>query len=159
VTPYVGVLMDGQALQHTFGTARGRFDQLLMRALHRTAELAASYAKLSTLYRSHTGALRSSITETVFGGMGGIAGAGADMAARVAATAPFAAFVENGTRPHVILPRRAKVLRFIQNGAVRFSRGVFHPGTEPRPFMAQARDRAEPLFERMLNEAFVRAFA
>lgn len=72
------------------------------------------------------------------------------------------AFLEFGTRPHVIVPRRAKVLRFpahgvkttlggrvtkgaarkLGNAAYRFSRRVRHPGTKPQPFMVPGAKKA-----------------
>ncbi len=123
----------------------------IMHALARTAELASGYARTSALYKSHTYGLRSSIQ---WGTQLGATSAHAVMRA----AAPYAAFVENGTKPHTIEARRKTTLRFVQNGAVRFSRIVHHPGTAPRPFMAQAQDRATPLLERLMGEAFVRAF-
>lgn len=46
------------------------------------------------------------------------------------AEAPYALFVARGTRPHVILPRRARVLRFVtRTSGVVFARRVNHPGT------------------------------
>ncbi len=58
----------------------------------------------------------------------------------------YAAYVELGTRPHIILPRRAKVLAWggartlggrLRKGAraTHFARRVRHPGTRPRPFL------------------------
>lgn len=155
--PYLGALMDAEAFVASSQKARARFDGLIHRALERTVEVAASFAKLSPLYRSHTYGLRSSIKGIVIGGFGGVAGAGLP-AGRVLASAPYAKFVEDGTAPHLIMPRRKKVLRFIQNGEVRFARGVFHPGTEPRPFLKDAAARTAPIFERLVKEAFVRAF-
>ncbi len=122
-----------------------------MKALERTAQLATTYAKTSALYKSHTYGLRSSIN---FGTQMGSTSAHAVMRA----SAPYAAFVENGTRPHTIEARRKSTLRFVQNGAIRFARAVRHPGTKARPFMAQAQDRATPLLERLMGEAVVRAF-
>jgi hypothetical protein len=52
--------------------------------------------------------------------------------------APYAQFVESGTRPHDIKPRAATALRFQVAGAVLFRRIVHHPGTAERPFMARA---------------------
>lgn len=61
-------------------------------------------------------------------------------------------YVSGGTQPHLILPRRAKVLRYrskfrpktrpqvisssqgARSGRVIFSRGVIHPGTKARLF-------------------------
>lgn len=131
--------------------AQRTLNEEIMHALARTAELASSYAKTSALYKSHTYGLRSSVQ---WGAQLGASSAHAVMRA----SAPYAAFVENGTRPHTIEPKRKSTLRFVQNGAVRFSRIVHHPGTRARPFMAQAQDRATPLLERLMGEAFVRAF-
>lgn len=46
--------------------------------------------------------------------------------------------VNDGTRPHIIRPRRARALRFTVNGRVVFARVVNHPGTKPRPFLDRA---------------------
>lgn len=158
MTPHVGVSLNGRALIDSLGRSAALFDSLLAQALRRTVELASAYAKQSVLFRSHTYGLRSSITGLVVGGFGGVAGAGGGPMGRIMASAPYAKFVEDGTAPHIILPRRKKWLRFEQNGQIRFSRGVFHPGTEPRPFMAEAAARATPILQREVQQAFVRAF-
>ncbi|MDX3345874.1 hypothetical protein PV387_03345 [Streptomyces sp. ME02-6987-2C] len=51
---------------------------------------------------------------------------------------PATHFVLNGTRPHVIRPRRAKALRFEAGGEVVFAAYARHPGTRPNNFMARA---------------------
>lgn len=43
--------------------------------------------------------------------------------------AEHSSFPDTGTRPHVIRPRRKKVLRFVVDGRVVFARRVNHPGT------------------------------
>lgn len=50
----------------------------------------------------------------------------------------YASFVHDGTRPHVIRPRNAQVLRFVVDGRVVFARVVHHPGTRARPFIDRA---------------------
>jgi hypothetical protein len=50
----------------------------------------------------------------------------------------YAAAVHDGTRPHVIVPRNRKVLRFKVGGKIVYARRVNHPGTRPRPFLRQA---------------------
>lgn len=67
-------------------------------------------------------------------------------------------FVEDGTAPHVILPRNAKVLRFLggsgristaspnqrvatKGGGVVFAKIVHHPGTPARPWFRPVVER------------------
>lgn len=57
------------------------------------------------------------------------------------AMVPQAAFVIKGTRPHQILPRNAKSLRWLGPGGLggaRFAKRVNHPGTKPNPFPEKA---------------------
>ena len=54
------------------------------------------------------------------------------------AHARYAGFVHEGTRPHVIFPRRARALRFNVAGRTVFAAKVNHPGTKPRPFLREA---------------------
>lgn len=71
----------------------------------------------------------------------------------VHANAGYAAFVELGTRPHVIRPRRKKVLawpagnarlsgRARSGGAMVFARKVNHPGTKAQPFLVPGARKA-----------------
>lgn len=48
---------------------------------------------------------------------------------------PIALLHHNGSRAHAIRPRRAKVLRFVQNGRVRYAQRVWHPGTRPNRYL------------------------
>lgn len=82
---------------------------------------------------------------------------------RVGAT--YAPFLEYGTRPHRIVARRGKALRFLdRTGTLRFARSVNHPGTRPRPFFGpswdemvagppSARDRMALALQQTVNEA------
>ncbi|MGW2640062.1 hypothetical protein [Streptomyces sp. NPDC001348] len=52
---------------------------------------------------------------------------------------PAVNYVLNGTRPHLIRPRRRNgVLRFEVDGSVVFTRLVRHPGTRANPFLQRA---------------------
>lgn len=66
--------------------------------------------------------------------------------ATVEARTPYAATVELGSRPHIIRPRRAKVLAWggtrrlsgtLASGSrpTHFARLVHHPGTKPYPYL------------------------
>jgi HK97 gp10 family phage protein len=59
--------------------------------------------------------------------------------ALIFATAPYAGFVHDGTKPHVIEARNAQALRFVgRSGQYVYRRRVNHPGTSPRPFLERA---------------------
>lgn len=51
---------------------------------------------------------------------------------------PATRFVLDGTRPHIIRPRRKKALRFEIRGREVFAAYVRHPGTRPNNFLARA---------------------
>ena len=57
---------------------------------------------------------------------------------KVGSDLEYAGFVNDGTAPHVIRPRRAQVLRFTVGGRVVFAKVVNHPGTRPNPFLDRA---------------------
>lgn len=54
---------------------------------------------------------------------------------------PAVKYVLDGTRPHLIRPRRAKALRFEVSGRVVYTKLVRHPGTRPNNFLRRALER------------------
>jgi HK97 gp10 family phage protein len=62
------------------------------------------------------------------------------MTSGVVATAPYARYVHEGTRPHIIRARNAKALHFYWDkvGGEVFFKSVNHPGTKARPFLRTA---------------------
>ena len=80
------------------------------------------------------------------------AGMVTDTRATVEADAPYAAAIEFGARPHIIVPKHAKILAWSSNrgdyrlsGSLRkgrsanvFARQVNHPGNRPYPFLMPA---------------------
>ncbi len=70
-------------------------------------------------------------------------------AAEVGATAKYAAAVNDGSRPHVIRAKNAKVLT---NGSKFFGRVVNHPGAKAQPFFTNAVDKNESWINDKLNE-------
>lgn len=59
---------------------------------------------------------------------------------------PLSKFILGGTRPHTIVPRRARMLRFYwpKVGSVVFARRVQHPGTAANQFYRRALVRWRP---------------
>ena len=74
--------------------------------------------------------------------------------AETIAAAGYAAHVELGTRPHLIVPKARKALRFAVGGNARlsgsprkgapviFAKRVRHPGTRAKPYMLPGAQRA-----------------
>lgn len=57
---------------------------------------------------------------------------------RLVAQHPRAAIHHDGTRPHEIRPKKAKVLVFNVGGRTVFTQKVRHPGTKPNRFLLDA---------------------
>jgi hypothetical protein len=75
---------------------------------------------------------------------------------RIISLKKTARFLEHGTRPHRIQPRRARVLRFSVGGHTIFRRSVRHPGTKPTRFLSQATESAFDVMKAELMRRFVR---
>lgn len=58
---------------------------------------------------------------------------------------PYAPFVDTGTRPHIIKPRRARFLRFVPaGGGVAFAKKVNHPGFAGHFYIRRTAERVRP---------------
>jgi hypothetical protein len=60
---------------------------------------------------------------------------GKGLVATVGSNNRIALMHHTGTRPHIIQPRRAQVLRFYSRGRIVYSKLVFHPGTKPNRYL------------------------
>lgn len=57
----------------------------------------------------------------------------------------YGVYLHEGTKPHVIEPRRKKALRWTDGGRFVFARRVKHPGTKADPYIYDALDAEEPV--------------
>jgi len=64
----------------------------------------------------------------------------------------YAPYVEYGTAPHMIYPRRVRALRFEVRGKVVFAKYVRHPGTKPQYVMRRSTEEALKEFRRILRK-------
>lgn len=120
-----------------------RLDAQLSRQMDRIGQVVARTAR--DIVPVRTGALRSSIDYTAGRTLGSV---------RVSASMPYAAFVELGTRPHMILPKHGKFLVFrVINGAVIYRRQVSHPGTKPYKYLARALQRNQSNIRSLVDQA------
>lgn len=140
-----------QALDR-YGAVHDRASQLLEQALIDAAPLGA------------TGDTRRGIEVRPGGGIGG------SFASTAISKSPHGDFVEDGTAPHLILPRTARVLRFAggsgrisqpgpnqriatRSGGVVFSAYVNHPGTPARPWFAPTLERWSEFLQQAMATA------
>lgn len=73
------------------------------------------------------------------------------------ANTPYAKWVIDPTRPHVIRAKAARSLRFKAGGQIVFATKVRHPGTKGNPFAVTTMRHFEPVaqgaYTRMMREA------
>lgn len=123
--------VDAQAAKNGLLLLQAKLREAEVQILRAVVQVAEDEAKATELFKDRSGETRGSIRGQVSGTRGTVTAGG------------VARFIENGTRPHIIAARNAKALRFVRAGTVVFRKSVWHPGTPARPFMEQARNRAE----------------
>lgn len=128
---YVGDKVNDTAIRDEFRSTGGPVG----RELDRLQQLVLTSAR--ELVRVRTGTLIASIRPD--SGIGPL-GPYRDVVAGVPGLTTYLGYEHDGTVPHVIYPSRRKMLRFIQNGQVRFARVVHHPGTTGSFFLTRALD-------------------
>lgn len=100
-------------------------------------------------FKTRTGNLERKTSHKVFVRRGG-------KILRLQNTAPYAHAIDLGAKPHVIVPRRARALRFISRGKLVFARKVNHPGNKPYRFLYNAADAAGRVLAQGLKEGMER---
>ena len=68
--------------------------------------------------------------------------------------APYAAYVNFGTRPHKIFPKTKKALRWPVAGGFAFAKFVNHPGYRGDPYIIKAQDDALRQFKTIVDKSF-----
>ena len=77
--------------------------------------------------------------------------------AEIVAGASYAPFVEFGTRPHLIKPKRRQSLRWATEEGFVFARIVHHPGSKPHPFFRKAIEEGLEEAKKQFTKAFLSA--
>lgn len=119
---------DVAAIADRLAAAGANAQQAMTQALMDSATYLAE--TMRSLCPVDTGNLRDSIGIQVVGDRVIV---GPDMS-----QAPYAGYVEFGTKPHEIRPKEAKALRFQMGNKTVYARVVHHPGTQPAYFVARA---------------------
>lgn len=130
-------------------------DEYLRAAMELAVDMVAARARAEHDYIDRTSTLTSSIQgEPPTGSFreGSLEGL-------VAAGAPYAAAIEEGARPHKIVPRHRRVLRWPVEGGFRFADSVNHPGNRAYRFLGNAIERSMPDITREFEAAVDLALA
>jgi HK97 gp10 family phage protein len=75
--------------------------------------------------------------------------------AEIVADASYAPFVEFGTKPHVIKPKRRQTLRWATEEGYIFAKLVRHPGSKPYPFFRKAIEEGHEEAKKEFVQAFL----
>ncbi|WP_086859899.1 hypothetical protein [Streptomyces milbemycinicus] len=118
----VEVTIDPSRLARLLRLRGGRAERRLRERTERVADIAR---------REAPGSMGNYISWKVQEGPRGLQGV-------IVCDHPAVRYVLDGTRPHIIRPRRARALRFEVDGRVVFSAFVRHPGTRANNFLARA---------------------
>jgi hypothetical protein len=73
--------------------------------------------------------------------------------------AMYGRFLEYGSRPHEIFAVKARALRFVVGGKVRFAKMVAHPGTAPHSFMQSSLNESADSIRTALQAALNKVIA
>lgn len=119
----------------SFELDRSRIERMLRLPdgiVHRNMERRVRRVEAEAIRRA-PGSMKQGIRVSIGRGSGG------EFRGTVKSTHPASIYVLNGTRPHMIFPRRrGGVLRFTVGGRVVYARYVSHPGSKPNNFLAAA---------------------
>lgn len=140
-------MIDASDCLRGLGTVERRILDVPRVRLYEVAQVAQRTAKDTTLFHDRTGRLRGKIDIVDVGAF----------EKRVIARMPYSRFIEDGTKAHVIRPKRARFLRFYVAGETVFARRVNHPGTAKRPFMENAARAGGQAMRLLIDEGVERA--
>ena len=116
----------------------------------RAVTAGAEEARTNHRFQSRTGATVAGIQGQV------VVATPAEVVGVLESTAETSIFLNDGTRPHEIVPKNAKALRFETDGKVVFAARAQHPGIAPDPFFDHGVTRAEAIFFEELDAALDR---
>lgn len=78
---------------------------------------------------------------------------GSSLTIRYTSNTPYTGYVLHGTQPHMIRPRNARVLHWVNATGGHFARFVNHPGTKPNPFPKRAVQPLVPELQKRFKTA------
>jgi dihydroorotase-like cyclic amidohydrolase len=144
----IAVHIDSSGFTRWIRRAGTTFESLVSRAFASGVKAALDHARSTTSFKDQSGDLRKTLTS----------GRKSEWHRFIKAPAKYALFVEEDTKAHRIEAKRARALRFVQAGQVRFARSVWHPGTKGKHFMRDAGQAGEDALQASMRRAAATAF-
>lgn len=139
--------LDYQRLLTLAATAPNLAQETMELALLKSCRLVQSVARAKHRFRTKKGCLEKSVEFTVIPGtLEGIIQLNESVA-------PYAAWVHDGTRPHLIVPKAKRALRWSGSAGFIFAKRVHHPGTKKDQFLYEAGTRSVPQIEVIFSRA------
>lgn len=148
---FTAVVEGAEELAHDWVNVRAAVRAGMRRGVSMGVKEGAADARALHRYKNQTGKLEASTVGTVTGS------SETEHRGEIAATEPYASFVEKGTAAHVILPKkRANGNRGLLHweapqGDHHFARKVNHPGTTALPFLGIAYLKCERVMIREIE--------
>jgi len=144
-------------IKAVFDSAPEKMTLYIAEAIHKTISKIESNVKKEAPVNKQSGGgtLRQSIRSQMLGIASGMVEAGA----------PYAGFVEGGTKPHLIQAKNARVLARRTGGTKAggqyaiFGKTVKHPGTKENPFFQRGIDRSTGDIEKYFSAVLKKVFA
>ena len=133
-------------LSEATGTLRGIMPHLTDKTILGLSQVAYDEAQIGAARHNKTGALVQSLFNRAVPGGREV---GHDTR-----RAPQALWVNLGTKPHVIMPKNKKALRWSGGGKFFFAGKVNHPGYRGDPYIINAATLAVQQFARILDAQF-----
>ncbi len=146
--------LDVSELPKAFKEAEKNLAKNVTLALELGATIVANEAKQNHDYTDRKNHLTASIMpDDVQGSF-----ESGDMSITVTAGEPYALFVEEDTKPHIIRPKHRKVLRWATGGGFAFAKEVHHPGTTGTHFLQNALDSKIKQVTEIIEDATALSF-
>lgn len=121
-------------------------DRAIEEALTFAGRFAQDHVRKYPGFKPQSGALQSATKTRIVRTSGG-------KLVRISNAKKYASAIDGGARPHVIVPKRGKFLRFRgRGGNMVFARRVNHPGNRPYKFLYRATNAAGRVMERNLSQ-------
>lgn len=141
-------------LEQAWGSATNLIRDGVSKGVAKGVKEGAQEARSKHTFQNRTGELEKSIEGVALGWRDGML----RCEGVIRATAKHASFVDEGTKPHVIVVRRARWLSWEESqGDRHFAVRVNHPGTKAQPFMHHAYFKCERVILREIESGVAAA--